>query len=62
MYNFHVTHASANEASDRLSGSEAESCSTTVFPKRLPQTYMKKIQMEEKRAGLLHNGAHAPGN
>lgn len=32
MYNFHVTHASANAASDRLSGSEAGSCSTTVFP------------------------------
>lgn len=32
MYNFHVTHSSANEASDRLLGSEAGSCSTTVFP------------------------------
>lgn len=32
MYNFQVTHASANEASDRLSGNEAGSYSTTVFP------------------------------
>lgn len=32
MYNFQVTHASANEASDGLSGSEAESYRATVFP------------------------------
>lgn len=32
MYNFQVTHASANEASDCHSGSEAGSYSTTVLP------------------------------
>lgn len=60
IQNFQVTDASANEASDRLSGNEAGNDRT--LPTTGPSNVFEEKKEEREKGGCLSGEVHAPGN